>query len=289
MRRLAPLLCLFPIALAAQDHLPVQLEKIASGFRYATAPVWSREGFLLFADTPANVIIRWIPGQKPERFLEDISGPAGLGFDTSGRLYICEGRGRRVVRVDKNKKVETLAERWQGKRLNAPNDIAVRRDGHAWFTDPAFGYQQDARDLDFYGIFRMTSKGEIEPVAKWTTRPNGLALSPNGRTLYVADSDRRQVRSFEIDRGGNTSGERVFASNLDGIPNAITVDEKGNVYVAGRNISVFSPEGKRIDRIQFADSITGCAFGEADLQSLFVTAGGALYRVRLNVKGALQH
>ncbi len=289
MQRVAFIFFAALLTLGGQDVPRIQLEKIASGFRYPTAPIWSRDGFLLFADTPANVVIRWMPGQKPETYLEDLNGPAGLGFDTSGRLYICEGRGRRVIRVDKKKKIEPLAEEWQGKHLNAPNDIAVRRDGHAWFTDPAFGYQQDSRELDFYGVFRMSSKGEIEPIAKWTTRPNGIALSPNGRTLYVADSDRRAVRSFEIDRGGNASNERMFAANIEGIPNAIAIDEKGNVYVAGRNINVYSPEGKHVDRIEFGDPISGCAFGEGDLQSLFVTAGRSLYRVRLDVKGALQH
>src|SRR6202049_2800399 len=157
-----------------------------------------------------------------------------------GRLYIWEFRQRRVTRTLKNGKTEVLVSRFEGKRLNAPNDIIVRRDGHVYFTDPAFGGQQDTRELDFYGVFHITPKGELEAVAKWKTRPNGVTLSPNGRTLYVSDSDQRLIRAYDLDGKGVASNERVVVQKIAGVPDGIRTDEKGNLYVAARAVYVYS-------------------------------------------------
>jgi gluconolactonase len=245
---------------------------------------------LLFSDQPANQIIHWTPGQKPEVFLDGAQGASGLSFDSQGRLYVCQGRAHRVIRIDQKKRIQSIAERYQGKRLNAPNAVVVRKDGNVYFTDPAFGYQEDNRELGFYGVYRVVPKsGEIDLIAKSATRPNGIGLAPNGRTLYVTDSDKRTVRAYDLDKPGSASNERTLVSGIEGVPRGLCVDEKGNLYVAARNVDVYSPEGKRLSSIEFSIPPSNCAFGDGDLESLYITAGPSIYRVRLNVKGAFQY
>jgi gluconolactonase len=272
-----------------QDLSEIQIEKVSGGYRFPTAPLWAHEGYLFFADPPSSKVFRWIPGRKPEPFLEKSPGASGLGLDTRAQLYVCEARARRIVRFDREKRATTFVEQYQGKRLNAPNDVTVRRDGQVYFTDPAFGYQQDTRELDFYGIYHATPKGELSLVSKWTTRPNGIALAPNGRVLYIADSDRRSIRAYDLDRRGAASNERTLVTGIEGSPKGLAVDENGSLYVAAKNIYVYASNGKPVGKIQFGDPPTGCAFGEGDLQALYVTAGDSVYRVRLNVKGAVQY
>jgi sugar lactone lactonase YvrE len=292
MVRISALLMLAALGGLSQDFTDIKIEKVVTGtYRYTNAPAWSREGAgaLFFTDQPANVVVEWAPGGQPEKFLENAPGASGLAFDTQGRLYVCESRARRVVRVDQKKRVQTIAEKYQGKRLNAPDDLVVRKDGNVYFTDPAFGYQEDGRDLDFYGVYRITSRGEVDLVAKSGSRPRGIALAPNGRTLYVSDADLRTVRAYDLDRGGAASNERVFLRGIQGVPGGLCVDEKGNVYVAAKHVEVFSAEGKHLRTIEFQTPPSNCAFGDGDLQSLYVTAGPAIYRIRLNVKGASQY
>ena len=189
-----------------------------------------------------------------------------------------------MTRTDKKGNVEVLAEKWEGKRFNAPSHIAVGRTGHAYFTDPAFGHRPDHRELDFYGVYHIAPKGGVTLVAKSAGRPNGIALSPNGRMLYVANADERCVRAYDVDKNGETSGERVLISKIEGVPGGIGMDEKGNLYIAAKGIAVYSPEGKPIHVIEMHDVLSSCAFGEADSKSLIITARGVVYRARLDGK-----
>src|SRR5262249_8462314 len=159
-------------------------------------PAWSRDGYLIFSDTPTDRLMKWVPGHQVEVFRNDAHGPSGNAFDAQGRLYTCETRTRRVTRTDKQGAVDVLAERGEGKPLNAPNDLVVSRNGHVYFTDPAFGAQSDGRELDFYGVYHIPPKGPMRLVAKAAGRPNGIALSPNGRALYVVNSDEKNVRAY---------------------------------------------------------------------------------------------
>ncbi len=288
MPRAAIVIALLPLLAISQDFSELNIGKVMVGYRFTNSPVWSREGHWLIADTPSNRIIQLTPGQKPEVSLENAPGASGMAFDGQGRLYVCEARARRVVRIDKKKNVDALAEKWQGKRFNGPARIVVRKDGNVYFTDPAFGYQQDARELDFYGVYRITPKGELDLVAKSATRPDGIALAPAGRTLYVGDSDRRSVRAYDLDRSGAASNERTFINSIDGIPLGMCTDEKGNLYIAARGLEIYSAEGKHLKHIEFKDP-SSCGFGDPDLQSMYVTAGPSVYRVRLTVKGAFQY
>ena len=274
------------LIVAAQDFSEVKVEQLIKNLDYAEGPAWSKDGYLIFSDTPNDRLMRWVPGHDPEVFREDAHGPAGNAFDAEGRLYTCETRTRRVTRTDKKGAVETLAERWEGKRLNAPNDIVVSRGGHAYFTDPAFGEQADHRELDFYGVYHLPPKGALKLVAKPAGRPNGVALSPNGRTLYVVNSDDRNVRAYDLDRAGDAANERVVVSGLKQVPGGIRTDEKGNLYIAAGGIHIFSPEGQPLHTVEMHERVSNCGFGEADLHTLFVTAGATVYRLRLEVKGA---
>jgi gluconolactonase len=179
-----------------------------------------------------------------------------------------------------------IAEKWNGTRLNAPNDITIRKDGHIWFTDPAFGDQAEKKELGYYGVYHVTPKGVVEQALQWKTRPNGITLSPNGRILYIANSDERNVKAYDIDGKGALTNERVFVSGVDGAPDGIKTDEKGNVYVTGNEVFVYTPQGKLIRGIKIPETPRNIAFGDGDFQSLFITAYTSVYRIRMPFKGA---
>jgi gluconolactonase len=279
----------YAAAVSAQDFTDLRVERMVHGVTFAEGPVWSRDGFLIFSDIPNNKILQYKPGDAPGTFRANSNGANGNTFDVQGRLYTCESHARRVTRTDKKGKIEVLAERFQGKRLNAPNDIVVRRDGQIYFTDPAFGNQQDMRELDFYGVYHLSHRGDLEVLAKPKGRPNGIAISPNGKILYVTNSDERNVRAYDLAGNGTASNERVLVSNIEGVPDGIRVDEKGNLYVAASKLEVYTPEGKPLGSITLLETPSNCAFGDGDFGSLFITARASLYRVRLNVKGSVQY
>jgi len=283
--------CIIPLACGvyAQDFTELKVDRVIAGVMFAEGPAWSRDGYLVFSDIPNNKLLRLKPGEPAGLYRENSNGANGNTFDAQGRLYTCESHSRRVTRTDKKGKIEVLAERFQGKRLNAPNDIVVRKDGEIYFTDPAFGNQQESRDLDFYGVYRIPRKGEIEVVAKPKGRPNGIAISPSGRVLYVTNSDERNVRAYDLDHNGAASNERVVVSHIEGIPDGIRVDEKGNLYVAAAKLEVYTPDGKPLGAIPMQETPSNCAFGDPDLGSLYITARTSVYKVRLNVKGSVQY
>jgi sugar lactone lactonase YvrE len=287
--KVAPILALAFLPLAAQDLSDIQVEKVAGGYIFTEGPLWSHEGYLLFSDIPANKIVKLAPGEPPETFREPSGMANGNAFDAQGRLYTCESQARRVTRTDKKERVEVLADKWEGKRLNAPNGIVVSKSGHVYFTDPAFGSQEDTRELNFYGVYHITHKGDLSVIAKPASRPNGIALSPNGRVLYVTNSDEHNIRAYDVDRNGDVSGERVLVSGIDGVPGGIRTDEKGNLYVAAKGLVVYSPLGELLATIPLAEKPSNCAFGDPDLQTLYVTARTSVYRIRLDVKGALPY
>ncbi|HEX3879850.1 MAG TPA: SMP-30/gluconolactonase/LRE family protein [Bryobacteraceae bacterium] len=272
--------------LSAQDFSGLKLELTAKDFQYTQGPAWSAVGsFLIFSDIPTDRLMKWVPGHEPEVFRTDAHGPSGNAFDSHDRLYTCETRTRRVTRTVKNGQVETVAATWEGKKLNAPSGIVIGKSDHVYFTDPAFGSQQDHRELSFYGVYHIPPKGPMKLAAKWTTRPNGIALSPNGRTLYVSAPDDHAIRAYDLDKEGDASNERVFADKLDGVPAGMHVDEKGNLYVAANGILVFHPDGKLAATIPVRERPSNCAFGFPDATMLFVTAHGNLYRAKVDVKG----
>jgi gluconolactonase len=271
---------------SGQDFSKSSIQVIGKGFTFTEGAAWSKEGFLIFSDTPAGKLYKFTPGSEVEVFREEAQGPSGNAFDAQGRLYTCETHARRVTRTDKTGHVEVLAERWQGKRLNAPNDLVVSKNDHVYFTDPAFGEQSDHRELDFYGVYHVPPKGEMKLVAKPAGRPNGIALSPKGRTLYVVNTDERNVRAYDVDRNGDTSNERVLIRSLAGVPDTIRVDEKGELFVAvSKGIAIYGADGHAIHTIELFERPSSFAFGDTDGKSLYITARAILFRIRLEPKG----
>ncbi len=272
--------------LQAQEY---KIEKVQTGLSFAEGPVWSREGALFFSDVPSQRILKWAPNEKLAVLRSNSQGTNGMTFDAQGRLYMCETRSRQLTRMDKKGAIEVLAAKFEGKRLNAPNDVVVRKDGQVYFTDPAFGNQQDTRELDFYGVYHLHPNKGLSVVAKPAGRPNGIALSANGRTLYVANSDEKNVRAYDLDKNGEASNERVVVSNIAGVPDGLRTDDEGNLYLAAKSIFVYDSSGKPKRTINLGETPSNCAFGDADFGSLFVTARNSIYRIRLDIKGSVQY
>ena len=288
MRFWPVLLVAATVGLAQKPFDDLQIERVTT-FGYADGITWAKEGYLLVADVLTKRILRFDPGEKSSNLREDDGGVQGLAVDTLGRLYMCEAVTRRVTRMDRKGAIETLAANFNGKKFNAPNDIVVRKDNHVFFTDPAFGSAQDRRELDFYGIFHIGPKGEIDTLAQWKTRPNGIALTQDGKTLYVTDSDRHLVVAFDVDKNGAATNERIAVKGIQGVPGGIRTDVQGRLYVAARNVDIFTSQGTPVFSIQLSEPATNISFGQDDLQSLFIATRKALYRANVHVKGAVQY
>jgi gluconolactonase len=293
LSRLVPAIALaLTLPVGGQDFSHATTQRLISTYAFAEAPVWSRDGYFLWADVPEQKIFKWIPGGQATVFREMSNKVIGAAYDSKGDLYLCESATGRVVRLPaKGGTAEPVASQWQGKRLNSPNSVTVRKDGHVYFTDPAFGSQDAKRELDFYGIYHVSSdsKQPLEVIAKPKGRPNGIALSPNGRTLYVTNSDEHAVYAYDLSNKGEASNERQLITKIPGVPGGVATDEKGNLYVAARGVLIYSPEGKLLHTIEFSDQPSDVAFGGADLNLLLVTAGPSIYLVELPVKGSVQY
>jgi gluconolactonase len=270
-----------------QDFSSLAVEDVAAGFPGGEGPVWSRDGYLIFSDYSRDRLYKYVPGQAPEVYREDSHGTNGNTMDAQGRLYSCEYKSRRVTRTDRSGRIEVIAERFEGKRFNAPNDIVVRRDGHIYFTDPLFT-PLDQRDLDFYGIFHITPQGRIEAIARLQTRPNGVTLSPDGRVLYVANTDERNVHAYDLDAEGRASNDRIAIANLGGGPDGIRTDANGNLFIAARGVQVYSPGGALLGRIAAPVNPRNLAFGDPDLRTLYLV-GNSIFRVRVETAGSVQY
>jgi gluconolactonase len=286
MRSLA-IFALLAASLAAEDPNTIKVERVSSNHRFLDGVAWSHDGFLLFNDVPNNRIYK-MGSKGMDVFREKSGGASGNAFDDRGRLVTCESGNRRVTRTNAKGEVEVLADKFEGKRLNAPNDIAIRKDGHIYFTDPAFGQAADQKDLPFYGVFHITPKGELSVVSRLEKRPNGITLSPNGKLLYVTGADERVVRVYDLDRQGNASPDRVLITGITGVPGGIRTDDKGNLYVACESIAIYSPDGRPLRNISLPEPATNLAFGDGDLQTLYITTRTTLLRVRLDAKGGVQ-
>jgi gluconolactonase len=285
-----------------------KIEKIASGFLFTEGPVWVRDGgYLLFSDPNANNIYRWSPdGQvtvyRPKSGYTgtDIGeyhqpGSNGLTLDAEGRLTVNEHGNRRVTRIEKNGVVTVLADQYQGKRLNSPNDLVYRSDGVLFFTDPPFGLPQvydDARkELDFSGVYALVN-GELKLISTDLKGPNGIALSPDEKILYVGnwDPQRKVVMAYDVKPDGTLAKGQVFydmtsAPGEDAI-DGIKVDQQGNVYVSGPGgLWILSPTGQHLGTLKLPEQPHNLAWGDADGKTLYMTAQTSLYRVRLNIPG----
>ena len=290
-----------------------KVEKVAGGFQFTEGPVWDRNGgFLLFSDIPANAIMKWSPKDGVSVYRKQIYkgdypqgtqvGTNGLAIDKDGRIVAAEHGDRRVARFEKDGAATTLADKYDGRKLNSPNDVVIRKNGDIYFTDPPFGLlrpgqasPQDIaknpdRDLDFNGVFRITADGKLEVLSKALALPNGLAFSPDEKKLYVADSAGKTWSVFDVKPDGTLGGDRIFFNATGetgrGVPDGMKVDTAGNVWATGPGgILVISPDGKLLGTIAFPEDPANCAWGDADGKTLYVTARTAVYRIRSKIVG----
>jgi gluconolactonase len=285
-----------------------RLERVATGFEFVEGPVWVPEGYLLFSDPNRNTIYRYTPEEGVAVFRTksgytglDIAtyhqpGSNGLALDREGRLTINEHGNRRVTRIEPNGVVTTLADRFEGDRLNSPNDLVYRSDGTLYFTDPPFGlprvFDDPGKELPYSGIFAVKD-GRIRLVSRDLAGPNGLAFSPDERYLYVDnwDTARKIVMRYEVRADGSLSNGQVFFDMTDApgeeALDGLKVDERGNVYVSGPGgLWILSPDGRHLGTLHMPELPANFTFGDADGQALYLTARTGLYRLRLLVAGA---
>jgi gluconolactonase len=290
--------------------LPVdaRLEKVAEGFEFIEGPVWVPEGYLLFSDPNRNTIYRYTPdeGVAVYRTKSGYTGPDihryhqpgsnGLALDPGGRLTINEHGNRRVTRLEPNGGVTVLADRYEGKRLNSPNDLVYRSDGTLYFTDPPFGlpdvFADSAKELPWSGVFRLKG-GQLSLVARELTGPNGLAFSPDERYLYVDNWDpaKKVVMRYDVQADGSVRNGTVFfdmtAAPGEEALDGLKVDARGNLYVSGPGgLWILSPEGRHLGTLRMPEQPANFAWGDEDGRTLYLTARTGLYRLRLNIPGA---
>lgn len=271
-------------------------ETVAEGFGFTEGPVWHPDGYLLFSDIPNNRIHRWQDGVLSVH-REPSMRSNGLTIDTFGRLISCEHEGR-VVSREFQGVVQTVARYWEGKKLNSPNDVVARSDGRIFFTDPPYGIQEERRAMDlepiepelpFNGVYSIAPSGTLTLLATEFDRPNGICLSPDERTLYIADTNRLHVRAFDVDREGALSNDRVFAEmREEGRPDGMKVDREGRVYVCARTVQVFAADGNLLGVIDCPRSPANCAWGD-DGSTLYITARTGVYRTRIETTGIAPH
>ena len=267
-----------------------QAERLATGFVFTEGPLWHPDGFYYFVDIRQNRLHRLTPG-KPVELVRDQTGEGnGTTFDLQGRLVICEGGNRRVTRWSADGRSEVLMDRWEGKRLNRPNDVVCRSDGSIWFTDPGLRVPLAERELPSAGVYRVAPDGKTSMVAD-CEYPNGLAFSPDERTLYVANTRWTQyIHAFELDAAGSVVRRRIFADmssdETDGVPDGMKVDVDGRVYCTGPGGTwVFAPDGTSLGIIRTPEIPANLAFGGPDLRTLFFTARTSVYTLRVKVPG----
>jgi gluconolactonase len=263
------------------------VEKVRGGFMFTEGPVWiASKGMLLFSDIPADTIHQLQPPATVTVFRMPSGRSNGLGLDPQGRLIASEGDNRRVSRTLADGTVETVAERWQGKRLNSPNDNITRSDGTIYFTDPPYGIPTgQARELDFQGVFRVDPAGTLHLESRDMNRPNGAALSPDEKTLYVDDTADGLVRKFPVRPDGSLGPPTIFVPATGGGGDGMAMDDAGNVYVTtNAGVTVYNPSGMPWGTIPL-EVPTNCTFGGPDRKTLYITVPTSLYRLTLKIPG----
>ena len=306
-------------ALDALVSPDAHIEKLKDGFGFLEGPVWvhtTKSGYLLFSDIPANVINKWTPDYKVTTFLTKsgfagddpgdagyqmsnghttvtLYGSNGITLDKQGRVTYVQHGDRGVMRLEKDGTRTVLANKFEGKRLNSPNDLVYRSDGALYFTDPPFGLRKlgddPKKELPFAGVF-LLFKGKLQVIIKDLQAPNGIAFSPDEKYLYVDDSFTKKYWRYDVQPDGTVTNPKLFidmsSSKEDGVPDGMKVDQKGNIYGAGPGgVWVLSPEGKHLGTIKPLENPANLAWGDADAKTLYFTAVTGLYRLHVNIPG----
>jgi gluconolactonase len=267
-----------------------ETERLATGFTFTEGPLWHPDGFLYFVDLRVNRLHKIVPGQATELVRENTGEANGTTFDLQGRLIMCEGGNRRLTRMDADGRVDVLVDRYEGKRFNRPNDVVCKSDGSIFFTDPGLRIPLAERELPHAGVYRLAPDGGLTLVAD-CEYPNGLAFSPDERTLYVANSRwAAYIHALELNDDGTLRRRRIFADmssdEPDGVPDGMKVDVEGRVYCTGPGgVWVFAPDGRHLGTIRLPELPANLAFGGPDRRTAFFTARTSVYSMRVKVPG----
>jgi sugar lactone lactonase YvrE len=267
-----------------------QAEQLATGFGFTEGPSWHPEGFYYFVDIRTNRLYRLVPGKSAEVVREHTGEGNGTTFDLEGNLVMCEGGNRRVTRMGADGHVEVLKDRFEGKRLNRPNDVVCKSDGSVYFTDPGLRVPFAERELPYAGVYRVAPNGAMTLIADFEY-PNGLAFAPDERKLYVANTRWAQyIHELQLDADGYLVRRRIFADmsseETDGVPDGMKVDAAGRVYCTGPGGTwVFAPDGTRLGIIRTPEVPANLVFGGPDLRTLFFTARTSIYAMRATTPG----
>ncbi len=272
------------------DH-DAKLATIATGFGFTEGPVWDEKGFVWVSDETLNKIFRVYEDGRKEEVIALVD-PDGNTYDRQHRLLDCASELRAVIRLSPDgKSYETIVDRFEGKKLNTPNDVVLGPDGAIYFTDPTLDFVKDEKqEIPFQGVYRVEGKGKIRLLTKELTQPNGLAFSPDGKHFYVDDSEQRNIRVYDFHSDGTIANGRIFGeepgAKNDGVPDGIRVDQSGNLYVTGpKGIWVWDAEGHHLGTIAMPEQPANLAWGGANYSTLYITATTSVYRLQTKTRG----
>lgn len=271
------------------DH-GAQLSIVGTGFGFTEGPVWDETGFLYVSDETLNKIYRLYPNGKRDELIT-LGDPDGNTYDRQHNLIDCASILRAVIQVNPDGKYKVLADHYQGKKLNTPNDVIVGPDGALYFTDPTLDFVPGMKqELPFQGVYRLDSRGKLQLLTKDLTQPNGLAFSPDGKHFYVDDSEQRNIRVYDVDPHGTLTNGRTFGEEPggkdDGVPDGMKVDVSGNLYVVGpKGIWVWDAKGNHLGTIVMPEQPANLAWGDKDYRTLYITATTSVYRIATKVQG----
>ena len=267
-----------------------KLEKVATGFGFTEGPMWDSAGFLYVSDETINKIFRVYPNGKKEEVIA-LGDPDGNTFDRHHRLIDCASVLRAIIEVTPDGKYKILADHFDGKRFNIPNDVIVGPDGALYFTDPTLDLVAgEKQEIPFQGVYRLDESGNVRLLTQDLSQPNGLAFSPDGKKFYVDDSKQRNIRVYDVAAGGSLANGRIFGEEPggkgEGVPDGMKVDDKGNLFVTGpKGIWIWDANGNHLGTIVMPEQPANLTWGDAGYGTLYITATTSVYRLETKTRG----
>ena len=275
------------------DH-GAKLEKVATGFGFTEGPMWDPAGFLYVSDETINKIFRVYPDGKKEEVIA-LGDPDGNTFDRQHRLIDCASVLRAIIHVTPDGKYKILADHYEGKKLNSPNDVIIGPDGAIYFTDPTLDLVKgEKQEIPFQGVYRLDESGSLRLLTKDLTQPNGLAFSPDGKHFYVDDDESRDIRVYDVAPDMTLGNGRIFGKEPggkdDGVPDGIKMDKSGNLFVTGpKGIWVWDAKGNHLGTIVMPEQPANLTWGDKDYRTLYITATTSVYRLETKTQGFLPY
>lgn len=268
-----------------------KLDTVATGFGFTEGPVWDKAGYLWVSDEVLNKLFKVYPNGRKEETIA-LGDPDGNTYDREHRMIVTASVLRSIIRMSPDGKTYTvLADRYEGKRFNSPNDVVLGPDGALYFTDPTLDLVKgEKQETPFQGVYRLDAKGKVTLLTKDLTQPNGLAFSPDGKLLYIDDSEQKNIRVYRFHPDGTISDGKIFANEddgtKDGVPDGIRIDKQGNLFVVGpRGIWVWSPAGVHLGTIELPEQPANLAWGGDDNATLYITATTSVYKIPTKTRG----